>query len=215
MEEKGVQGMNERELVKNLKVMFENAGIFPLKKVYVHINLATKKFRDIWSEWWDDEGAPPRTEADMILLFKDMSSSEILMVGVEVKFFKDRTGSLCEGLQQALSLGLFGFDSLVLWHIFSETAENRKIDRYSRAVLETIEGLNLSVVYIATKLIEHDKFEFFAPSSLYSSTPRDASFLLSSLEKLCTEKRNPLLESEDVKRRRNVLKINLRIPEAG
>ena len=126
---------NERELVRKLKALFEEQKSTGLKKIFIHTNLATKKFRDIWSEWWKGD-IPPQLE----------------------------------------------------------------------------EGFNLPIVYFATKLIETDKFEFFAPWEFYSSKTVDANYLLVSLRNYCNEKRNLLLDQAKIEKRKEMLKILLKIP---
>jgi len=139
---------NERELVKRLKTLFEEKRSTSLKKIFIHTNLATKKFRDIWREWWRSE-IPPGLEVDMISVFEDTTGiDKVLIAGVEIEFFKDKTKSFCDGLQQILSFGLFGFDSLVLWHIFSERMENKNIEECVRSTEEIIKGFNLPIVYL-------------------------------------------------------------------
>jgi len=83
---------------------------------------------------------PPQLEVDMIPVFEDIKGPDrVFIIGIEVKFFKGKTKSFCDRLQQVLSFGLFGFDSLVLWHIFSEKVENRSINAYVRPVKEIVE----------------------------------------------------------------------------
>jgi len=201
---------NERELVKRLKTLFEEKRPTSLKKIFIHTNLATKKFRDIWREWWKSE-ISPGLEVDMISVFEDTTGiDKVLIAGVEIEFFKDKTKSFCDGLQQILSFGLFGFDSLVLWHIFSERMENKNIEECVRSTEEIIEGFNLPIVYLATKLIGTDRFELFAPWRLSGSVETD--YLLSSLKDCCNKKRNPLLNKEEIERRKKMLKIKLNIP---
>lgn len=116
-----------------------------------------------------------------------------------------------EGLQQTLSFGLFGFDSLVLWHVFPKEMENKSIEERVRHTNEIIEGFSLPIVYFATKFAD-DGFEFFAPLELYSSAIVDANYLLKNLRDFCDKKRNPLLNSEDVQNRKKTLKVLLKIP---
>jgi hypothetical protein len=200
----------EKALVRDLKTLFEERKPSSLKKLFIHTNFATKKFRDIWSEWWSSE-IPPQLEVDMIPVFGDVAD-QVLMVGIEVEFYKGQTKSFCDGLQQILSFGIFGFDSLVLWHIFAETMENSKIEQYVRANQEIVDGLDLPVIYCATKLIGKDTFEFFAPSHYYSSQPVAPEYFLASLRKCCAEKRNPLLDKDEIERRKRMLKVILKIP---
>ena len=91
----------EKALVKDLKALFEQRKPSSLKKLYIHTNFATRKFRDIWSEWWTSE-SPPQVEVDMIPVFGDVAD-QVLMVGIEVKFYKGQTKSFCDGLQQILT----------------------------------------------------------------------------------------------------------------
>jgi|GEM_PF-1011673 len=203
---------DERELVRILKDLFEESKPSGFKKIFRHTGLSTKRFRDLWSEWWGGD-VPPRLEVDLIFVFEDIKNSDrVLLAGVEVELFRDKAKSFCDGLQQILSFGLFGFDSLVLWHIFSEEMDNRKIEDYVRSTKEIIDGFALPVVYFATKLIGRDRFEFFAPWSFYSSGSWNASYLLSCLKSCCEGKRNPLLHKQDIEKRRKTLKILLKIP---
>jgi hypothetical protein len=200
----------ERALVRDLKALFDKRKPSSLKKLFIHTNFATKRFADLWSEWWESE-IPPRLEVDMIPVFEHVAD-QVLMVGVEVEFYRDKTKSFCDGLQQILSFGIFGFDSLVLWHIFAEPMETRTIEQYVGAAQEIVEGFKLPIVYVATKLIGTDSFEFFAPSPLYSSTIHEAEFLLAAMRDRCLEKRNPLLDRDEIERRKRMLKVILKIP---
>jgi hypothetical protein len=150
-------------------------------------------------------------EVDMIPIFEDVAD-QVLMVGVEVKLYKGQTKSFCDGLQQILSFAIFGFDSLVLWHIFAETMDTGKIEQYVRANLEIVDGFGLPVIYCATKLVGKDAFEFFAPSHHYSSQPVAPEYFMASLRECCAEKRNPLLDRDEIERRKRLLKVILKIP---
>jgi hypothetical protein len=190
---------SERKVVNRLQDLFLERKPSGLRKLFVHTNLATKRFHEIWSEWWKT-AVPPRLEVDMTPVFGDLREvNKVFMVGVEVEFFKNRTKNFYDGLQQALSFGLFGFDSLVLWHIFSEQMENKIIDEYVKPVKEIVEGLKLPIVYIATKLTQELQFEFFAPWELYSSSKMDGNFLLTSMRDLCYKARNPCSKKRRLK----------------
>jgi hypothetical protein len=192
---------NEKELVKSLKKTFEEIDYPFLKKIYVHTNLATMRFHEIWSEWWESE-PPPRLEVDMILVFEDLQNSkEIFIVGIETKYFTGKKRNFYEGIQQILSFGLFGFDSLLLWHIFSENVTNKIIEGCTHSVQEIIEGYNLPVSYFGTKLVDGLHFEFFSPQEEYSSIKREAGYLLHSMHKICNRKRNPLLNREEIEKK--------------
>ena len=205
-----LKDMGENQLLDLLKELFEEKKPSTLKSVFAKVNLATKQFRYIWSSWWEGE-VPPRQEVDLILALS--INGEVLLIGVEVEYFRDTKRNPYRGLEQALSFGLFGFDSLVLWHIFTAELENKTVESYVKTVRELIEGFNLPLVYFATKFFEDRKFEFFSPfSSSYHYEVADALDIL--LEHSTSwEKRNPLLHREEVEQRRNVLKVILKIPK--
>ena len=201
----------EVQVVKMLRDTFKEKKIPLLKKTFVHTNLSTKKFQDIWRVWWKTE-PPPKLEVDMTLVFEDEDPMNVFIVGVEAKFITSKSRKFYEGLQQILSFGLYGFDSLVLWHIFPEEMDNNMIDGFVKSVQEIIQGFELPVVYFATKLTEECTFEFFSPQELYSSTRVDAEILLRHMKNFCDKKRNPLLDKDEVEKRRRMLKTVLRIP---
>jgi len=217
MEEEGGESVREsldteKRVVKRIKEECEENRPRHLKKIFAHVNLATRKFHEIWQDWWNGP-LPPRLEVDLIPVFQmEDAADEVFTAGVEVKYFKDNKRSFYEGLQQALSFGAFGFDSLVLWHIFSPELKNEEIQTFSRVVEEIVGGLRLPITYIATKITDEFKFEFFAPSRLYSSSEMDAASVLSRLRGLASKMPNPLLDKAEVERRKRTLKVVLRIP---
>ncbi|MEM0171809.1 MAG: hypothetical protein QXJ62_02190 [Nitrososphaeria archaeon] len=204
-----LEKIDEKQLLDQLKELFEEKRSSALKKVFAKVNLATKQFKDIWSTWWEGE-VSPRQEIDLILVFSDPVYEEVSIIGVEVEYFRGAKKNPYGGLEQALSFSLFGFDSLVLWHIFTPIIENRVVESYVKTVSELVEGLNLPLVYFATKFFENREFEFFSPFS--SSYHYEADSVLTSLLEYCKKKRNSLLYKEEVKRRRDVLKVILKIP---
>lgn len=207
-----IEELSEKEVVKKLKNLSLEGKPHGLKKMFIHTNLATRRFHEIWSDWWKT-AIPPRLEVDMIPVFEEIKElDKVFMVGIEVEFFKDKTKSFYDGLQQVVAFGLFGFDSLVLWHIFAAKLENKDIEEYTKPVKEIIEGFKLPVVYLATKLTEDFKFEFFAPWDLYSSSKMDIGYVFSSMRNLCNERRNPLLNKAEVEKRKRMLKVILKIP---
>ena len=200
---------SERQLVRYLEELFKKDKPSFLRKIFIHTNLSTKRFRQVWSEWWQGE-APPRLEVDMVPVFED--GEKILIPGIEVEYFKDKSKNFTDGLQQVVSFGPFGFDSLVLWHIFSEKMDNLDIEGYTRSMKEMVEGFNLPIVYFATKMVGEGRFEFFAPWKLYSSAGIEPGHLLRLLRDDCEKKRNPLLGKENVEKARKMLKLMLKIP---
>jgi len=202
--------VNEKALVKRLKDMFEDSEHPELDRVFVHVNLATKRFHELWEEWWASK-ALARLEVDMIPLFR--GSEGPLMPAVEVKYFRD-TGprDFREGLGQALSFGLFGFDSLVLWHLFPGDMPREDVESITKPCRELVEGFKLPVSYLATRLTDDGRFEFSAPWEWYSSVDVDAYRMIDEIRKASLKERNPLLDEEEVIRRRKALKVLLRIP---
>ena len=148
-------------------------------------------------------------EVDMIFVFAD--SDGIIMPGIEVKYFREKE-KFYYGIEQTMAYSLFGFDSIVLWHIFDESMENQVIEGYVKAMGEIMKGFDLPFVYFATKMHEDMKFEFFHPSKFYSSQKLDIVSVLERMKEMCKEERNPLLENDEVKKRKRVLKTILRIP---
>jgi hypothetical protein len=218
VEEKGRKSMElgetakEREVVRKIRDQFLEANHPTLKKMFVHTNLATRKFHEIWKDWWTT-GIPPCLEVDMILVYEDpLETGKVLMVGVEAEYFRNKSKNFYDGLDQVVSFGIFGFDSLILWHIFSEELSNTAIDEYVKPVREIIEGLRLPVVYLATKITKKFEFEFFYPLELYSSAKLKANQLITSLRSLCDRTRNPLLSDDEIEKRKKTMKLILRIP---
>jgi len=207
-----MEEMKEKELVREIKNEITSYEIPELKKLFIHTNLSTRKFQKIWADWWET-GIPPRLEVDMIFVFKENTPFEnVFLVGVEVEYFRDRRKNYYDGLQQILSFGLFGFDSLVLWHIFSENLDNKLIGECVKPVREIIEGFNIPIVYLATRITNNKEFEFYYPLKLFSSLKVNARDLVGNLNELCTSKRNPLLDKNEVEKRKKTMKLILKIP---
>ena len=200
--------MNEKELVKEIKRVAKQKEINFVKRIFTHFNLGTSKFEELWKDWWEKE-TPPRLEVDMIFVFAD--SVDIIVPGIEVKYFREKE-KFYYGIEQTMAYSLFGFDSIVLWHIFDESMENQVIEGYVKAMAEIIKGFDLPFVYFATKMHGEMKFEFFFPRQFYSSQKLDIVSVLERLKEVCKEARNPLLENDEVRKRKRVLKTILRIP---
>jgi len=130
---------------------------------------------------------------------------------VEVKYFREKE-KFYYGIEQTMAYSLFGFDSIVLWHIFDESMENQVIEGYVKAMAEIMRGFGLPFVYFATKMHEDMKFEFFYPYEFYSSQRLDVASVLGRMKEKCIKADNPLLENDEVRKRKRVLKAILRIP---
>jgi len=221
----------ETELVGNLyqaiiqKKEQENK-LYSLKKTYKHLNLASRNFQGIWSSWWEG-GTPPKLEVDMIFVFDDIERllDGALIIATEVKFFHDANKrNFYEGLQQVLAFTIFGFDGLSLWHLFSEEMDDNEIRSHVGATNEILKGFELPVFYLAAKIADEDKLSFksFAPSEL--SGGQEIDFFIDWMSHHFTttgkESRNPLLFTskplgpyfEEIRKRRNTLKVMLQIP---
>ncbi len=213
-----IDEVSEKALVKKLGKLFMETKPSRIKKIYIHTNLGTKGFKDIWSSWWETE-VPPRLEVDFIFACEDIKSmiDGSLLIAIEAEFFKGKPRSPYSGLQQTLSFGLFGFDSIGLWHIFSPKVDDRDIKSCVRSVGELVNGFRLPIVYVATKINENEELKFFHPWELDWNK---ADYFLSCLMNLCVDKRNPLLfessptgpNPNEMKKRRNTLKVILKVP---
>lgn len=202
--------MNEKSLVKKVGQLFEGADYPGLEKIYVHTNLATKKFHELWQEWWEGK-FPAKLEVDMIFVFREQG--KVFLPALEVKYFRDTSPrDFREGVQQALSFGLFGFDSLLLWHIFPGDMPREEVESISKPCKELVEGFKLPMVYFATRITEKGSFEFSAPWQWYSSMDVGPYKMVDEIKNSCMKMRNPLLKEDEVIKRRNVLKVLLKIP---
>jgi len=203
--------MNERELVKKLKILFENAGYNELVKVFALTNLATKRFHELWQEWWKTKFLP-KLEVDMILVFRE-SQKEVFMPAIEIKYFKDSSArDFREGIQQALSFGIFGFDSLILWHIFPEEASKEEIETIVKPCKEVVDGFRLPITYFATRLTKDNKFELYAPWKWLSSVDVNPYQMIGYIKNESMKKKNLRLWEEEIQKRRKLLKVLLKIP---
>jgi len=188
-----------------------------LRGIYKNKNLSTKEFQDIWLEWWKGR-LPPRTEVDMILIFEDpMEVLDKALIGcMEIEYFsiKDITKkNFYEGLQQALAFSIFGFDGLSLWHIFSPEIEEDIIENYANTMGELITGFKLPIFYLAAKILDEKelKMKCFKPSQLGEE---GVEYFIDWLNRYWVdeENRNPRLKDNEIKNRRKILKMLLKIP---
>lgn len=186
---------DEVSLVQKLYELLEQQENKPYGRAYRHINLASKDFQGIWYGWWKGE-TPPKLEVDMVFAFEDTENllDNALIIATEVKFFQNTKRNFFEGIQQAMAFSIFGFDGLVLWHIFSEKLDEKTIKNYVKATQEIIGGFGLPIFYLATKITNQFKFKCFAPSQTYE---HEIDYLVSWMRGYCMEKRNPLLGFND------------------
>jgi hypothetical protein len=187
-----------------------------LRGVYKNKNLSTKDFQDIWSEWWKGN-LPPRTEVDMILVFEDpMEALDKALIGcIEIEYFSIKDiakKNFYEGLQQVLAFSIFGFDGLCLWHMFSPEIEENVIVNYANTMGELISGFNLPILYLATKILDEKELRMkcFEPSQIEGGVEYFIDWLNSYW--VNEKNRNPLLKDNEIRNRRKILKMLLKIP---
>jgi len=212
---------DEKTLISRVYEELNNNKPYRLKKLYKFVNLANKNFENIWSGWYKGQ-TPPKLEVDIILAFEDSQKvvDKALIIGVEVKYFKDFRG-FYKGLGQILSYSVFGFDGLSLWHLFSKDVEDNKIQIFAKATEEVIKGFNLPIFYLCGRIIDEEelKLKSFAP---IGNIEGNIKYFVDLMRNHITDRnnRNALLfeskpfgpNSKEIKRRRNILKIILEIP---
>jgi len=204
--------MNEKELVQKLKSLFENARYNELVKIFTLTNLATKRFHELWQEWWKSKFLP-KLEVDMIFVFREFQKQEVFILAIEIKYFKDSsTRDFREGIQQALSYGIFGFDSMILWHIFPEEMSKEEIETIVKPCKEIVEGFRLPITYFATRIIKDSKFEMYSPWEWSSSVDVGPYQMIGYIKNESMKKKNPRPWEEEIQKRRKLLKVLLRIP---
>ncbi|MBI3781323.1 MAG: hypothetical protein HY278_09760 [candidate division NC10 bacterium] len=207
--------LNEKDLVKKIeKVIREKKekGNRPsfLRYTHAHLNLAHKGFEEIWGNWYTGQ-TPPKLEVDLLCIFEDVQKriDDALIVAVEMKYFRGSSrSSFYQGLDQVLALSLFGFDGLSLWHLFSGDAEESVIKGHSNAVEEITQGYKLPLFYLAAKVGNDLEFSSYSPAV----TTGGVDYYLKWMWDYSRDNRNPLLQSDEVKKRRKTIKAMLQIP---
>ncbi len=202
----------EKQVVRNLYDDLMNKKPSGLKMAYKHVNLASRNFEEIWKGWWSAK-SPPELEVDLILVYEDYQKhiDNAFIIAVEAEFFNSKTKkNFYIGLNQAMAFGILGFDALVLWHIFSHDLDESFIRNSVEAAKEVIESYKLPITYFATMLKADNKLQAFAP--LESSMDSDIDHIISWMRNVCDNNRNPSLSSEAIRKRRNVIKVMLKIP---
>ena len=192
-----------------------NLDISSLRKVSKKRSVTTAEFKAAVKDWFGQKIPWPLVEPDLILVLEDYRNviDNVMIVAVEIKYFEQgedldkRMRQSFRELGQPLRNLVFGFDSAVLWHIFSPNTEEHKIDSYIDIVEEVIERLKLPLVYLAT-MVPDEEFKIYKPFKL---DKYDLGSLIRWLADLCANCRNPIAD-RDFKIRRSGLKIALRIP---
>jgi hypothetical protein len=213
---------NEKQFIDSVALALKTLqGYDAPKVVHRRVNLATKRFEDIWQVWWKSK-LPPKLEVDLVLAFENVLSEidEALLVGVEVKYFRfDKGGRIklnfYEGLQQALAYALFGFDGISLWHVFHCDLSEDDVKSYAQTMKQLIDEFKLPIFYLATQLVTQEneiKLKCFAPTSLFE--PQELDYFMRWMKNYFTSKDycNPMSKDPEVQRRRKALKTLLQIP---
>jgi len=186
-----------------------------LKKISKKRSVTTTEFKAAVKDWFGQKIPWPLVEPDLILVFEDYRNiiDDVMIAAIEIKYFEQgedldkRMRQSFRELGQPLRNLVFGFDSAVLWHIFSTDIEEQKIDSYINIVEEVIQRLKLPIVYLATA-IPYEEFKIHKPFKL---DKYDLGSLVGWIMNLCADCRNPVADGE-VKIRRSGLKMALRIP---
>jgi len=209
--------MEEREIVKRLLEVSKTLGL--IKKADMGACLKSQVFREALG-WYGLEAPELIAEPDLILVFEDYKRliDDVMIIAVELKCFqaKGELKQLKKDLRKAFrEIGQplrylpLGFDSAVLWHIFEDIGHEELIRQYVRLIGDdTIERLNLPIVYFATTALSNDALRLYWPLDIKC----DIGYAIRYLKNLCDGKRNPVLDDNVVKKRRKALKVSLGIP---
>lgn len=209
-------GFAETGVIARLYKLTKDAGISSLKEIYKGKTVTSSEFKEVVSKWYGRNLPWPLIEPDLILVFEDHKKviDNVLIIAVEAKYFR-RTPGLGKRLREAfrqigqpLRSYIFGFDSAILWHLFSGDIEEKVVRSYTNVVDEVIKKLELPVVYFATKIADDD-FRVYKPLDIEHY---DIGSVIRYLRNLCDDRRNPALRDNEIRMRRNALKVALRIP---
>lgn len=200
-----------REIYENISKLDSSS----LRKVSKKRSVTTSEFKAAVKDWFGQKIPWPLVEPDLILVFDDYKNiiDDIVIAAIEIKCFEQgedldkRMRQSFRELGQPLRNLIFGFDSAILWHIFSTDIEEQKIDSYINIVEEVIQRLKLPLVYLATT-VPKEEFKIYKP---FKIDKHNLDSLIRWLMNLCADCRNPIADGE-VKIRRSGLKMALRIP---
>lgn len=216
----------ESKIITKLFALLKSSNKF--KKVFKGESINTKVIGEVLG--WNRGTAPWALTVPDLILASDNYQKEpddVFLLAIETKYFpRDASSSKKRWRQSFREIGqplrdlLYGFDAVVLWHLFSEIVNDQDIEKYTSMCIEVVEKLKLPVVYFATKLTEQDQFAFFQPWQSQKMLPLpDGSYVAECLRNINTErnrsyhaKMNPLLQDEKVIRMRKAVKSVLRIP---
>jgi hypothetical protein len=126
------------------------------KKVYTNRNPARSgSIREFWQQLY--KGVWPPIQPEMDLIFLDKNDS---MKAAELKYFKQtKKGRLNHpfyvGIEQALALLRWGFDSVALWQLFDESIPMDALRDYGCRTWQFIHSyLNLPIDFTVLRVVE-------------------------------------------------------------
>lgn len=214
----------ESRVITNLCKLLDGTGRF--KKVVKGEAIKGKGIGEILG--WHGMDAPWVTVTpDLILASENHRKvpDDVFLLAIETKYFpKDAAESKKRWRQSFREIGqslrdlLYGFDAVVLWHLFSEETSDGNVLPYAEMCDEVITKLKLPMIYFATQMTQENKFRFFKPWACGNSLPlSDVNYLAECLVRIGLDqsywvKLNPLLRDEKAIRIRRAIKSVLRIP---
>lgn len=212
---------DERELERKLrdlvKELINDQVTISLRSVYTEGNIDRGAYEKALKEYFDIE--PPKILAipDLIFVFEEPSKDDFQIVAVELKYFKfaekeERNKKFRRAFReigQPLRYYIFGYDAVVLWHVFQNEFDDNEILPYSKLVEEVIEKLKLPIEYFPTKILSDNMFRVY---KLYSPLDYLLESLLIWIRNVSKDIQNPMSGDDQVYKRRRALKIALKIP---
>lgn len=199
----------ENEVVDEVQEAIDLDSISSLQEIYKRVNLASRNFEELWSKWWEGS-PPPNLEVDLIPVFKHLD--EVNLIAIEVKYFKPGSKlRFSEGLGQAMSYSLFGFDCVVLWHIFDENVGDSEVENSAKALQSLRDAFDLPIFCLVTKIDNCEEMSLYH-FRLGKYGPDKPTYYLRWINKQVKNNRNPMLDENNIQRRRKVLKTLLGIP---
>ena len=210
----------EPDITDKLLGLFRKTDV--VKKVSKGESLPKSAFKDVL-EWYKSIAPAISVTPDLILVFEKnlKEPEEALLVAVECKYFlsekKERLRRAFREVGQPLRNLIFGYDLVILWHLFAEEINGPAVKNFVKICNEVIEGLNLPMVYFATKILYDEKFRVYSPcdfADYINNTYKyiNVEYIARSIRDAFEERYNPLLTQSEVMHRRKAIKTALNIP---
>lgn len=208
----------EARITGRLIELFRKEASSHVRRVARGESLRNRRFLEVL-DWFKSESPWILVTPDLVLVFDDYSgqSGDTLIVAVELKFFssegktaKSRWRKAFREIGQPLRNLIFGFDAVVLWHIFAEHISDDSAKRFGSICQEVISELKLPMVYLATRMREGRTFRLYQPWEF--ADYNDMNYIATTIRNLAGERRNPILRTPAVAQRREAVKMGLNIP---